>query len=218
MVSVAIVEDHQVFAQALELMMRNQPGFQFAGSAYTLKDGYSLINKTSPDVLLLDIGLPDGDGLLLVPYVKKISRNTQVVVLTCHSDEATLMRAIDSGISGFMSKGCSLPELINTIQQAANGEIILPTSMLVGLLRRMPKEKAVVNQNEQIYEKLTGREQEILARLARGMSGCTIADELSIAPLTVRTHIRNLISKLGVHSRLEAVAFAINNGLIQTPM
>lgn len=215
MITVAIVEDHQVFAQALELMLRNQPGYQFAGSAYTLEEGYTLIKNVSPDVLLLDIGLPDGDGLKLVPFVKQTSQNTQVVALTCQADEATLMRAIDSGISGFMSKGCSLSELLRTIQQAANGEIILPTSMLVGLLRRMPKEKAIVYQNEQIWETLTGREQEILERLARGMSGCTIASELSIAPLTVRTHIRNLISKLGVHSRLEAVAFAINNGLIQ---
>ncbi|HEX7974643.1 MAG TPA: response regulator transcription factor, partial [Anaerolineales bacterium] len=85
MITVAIVEDHQVFAQALELMLRNQPGYQFAGSAYTLEEGYTLIKNVSPDVLLLDIGLPDGDGLKLVPFVKQTSQNTQVVALTCQA-------------------------------------------------------------------------------------------------------------------------------------
>ena len=167
-----------------------------------------------PDVLLLDVGLPDGNGLDLIPDVKKLSPETQIVVLTRYSDESTLMRAIDSGVSGFLPKGCTLPELISAIRKAANGEIIMPPSLLVGLLKRIPRDKAVITEDDQVREHLTPRERDILTHLARGKSVSTIADELSISTLTVRTHIRNLLSKLGVHSRLEAVAYAIRNGLI----
>jgi DNA-binding NarL/FixJ family response regulator len=185
------------------------------GAASSLLAGQSLLQQAGPDVLLLDVGLPDGDGLALIPAVKSVSPHTQVVILTCSTDETTLMRAIDSGASGFLSKGCSLTELMNTVRRAAAGEIVMPPSLLIGLLRRMPRDKAAVHKDDVIWEQLTSREKEILSRLARGKSGEAIASELHIAPLTVRTHVRNLMSKLGVHSRLEAVAFGMKYGLIE---
>jgi len=214
LINIAIIEDHQVLVDALNYLIRSESDLNFVGGAGSLEEGRELIRQASPDVLLLDVGLPDGNGLDLITDVKKFSPDTQVVVLTRYSDESTLMRAIDSGVSGFLPKGCTLPELMNTIRKAANGEIVMPPSLLVGLLKRIPRDKAVVTDDENIREHLTPRERDILAHLARGKSVSAIAEELSISTLTVRTHIRNLLSKLGVHSRLEAVTYAIRNGLI----
>lgn len=217
MISIAIVEDHQVLADTLGLMFRHEPELQFLGSANTLAAGKDLVRNNPPDVLLLDVGLPDGDGLELIPLAKQTRADTQVVILTSLTDETTLMRAIDHGVNGFVSKSSSLPDLLSTIRQAAEGEIVIPSSLLVGLLMRMPRDKAASYREEKGYEPLTLREREILEALAAGKSGSAIAEEMHIAPLTVRTHIRNLMAKLGVHSRLEAVAFSLKHGIIESP-
>ncbi len=217
MITVAMIEDHQILVDSLGLMLRYEEDIDFLGSASSITKGHNLIKETTPDVLLLDIGLPDGNGLDLIPEINQISPNTNIVVLTSLSDEATLMRVIDSGISGFVSKNSQLSELLETIRKAADGEIVMPTSLLVGLLMRLPRDKAAAYQEEKGWERLTVREQEVLELLASGKSGSEIAEELHIAPLTVRTHIRNLMSKMGVHSRLEAVAFGMKNGLIEPP-
>ncbi len=217
MLTVGIIEDHQVLIDALVMLLRTEAEMQFAGSAGTCSGGADLVRRTCPDVLLLDVGLPDGDGLDLIPQVKQFSPKTQVVVLTCLSDEKTLMRAIDKGVNGFVSKSGSLNDLLFAIRKAADGEIVMPPSLLLGLLNRIPRGKTVNYSEEQIWEDLTIREREILERLARGKSGTSIAAELNIAPLTVRTHVRNIMAKLGVHSRLEAVSFGLRNGLIDPP-
>jgi DNA-binding NarL/FixJ family response regulator len=217
MISVAMIEDHQILVDSLSIMLRYESDIDFLGSASSVSNGHNLIKETTPDVLLLDVGLPDGSGLDLIPEVNQVSPDTNIVVLTSLSDEATLMRVIDSGISGFVSKNSQLSELMDTIRKAAEGEIVMPTSLLVGLLMRLPRNKAAAYQEEKGWERLTVREQEVLELLASGKTGSEIAEDLHIAPLTVRTHIRNLMSKLGVHSRLEAVTFAMKNGLIDPP-
>ena len=217
MITVAMIEDHQILVDSLSLMLRYEPDIEFLGSAASIEKGRYLLKETSPDVLLLDVGLPDGSGLDLIPEVNQISPETNIIVLTSLTDETTLMRVVDSGISGFISKDSKLSDLLVTIRKAAEGEIVMPTSLLVGLLMRMPRDKAAAYQDDKGWERLTIREQEVLERLATGKTGDEIAEELHIAPLTVRTHIRNLMSKMGVHSRLEAVAFGMKNGLIDPP-
>ena len=217
MISVAMIEDHRLLVDSLGLMLRYESDIEFKGAAGSISDGRELIQNATPDVLLLDVGLPDGNGLDLIPEVNQISPETNIVVLTSLSDEGTLMRVVDSGISGFVSKNSQLSDLLTTIRKAAEGEIIMPTSLLMGLLMRLPRDKAAAYREDKGWERLTLREQEILELLAKGKSGNEIADELHIAPLTVRTHIRNLMSKMGVHSRLEAVAFGLKNGIIDPP-
>jgi DNA-binding NarL/FixJ family response regulator len=218
MISVSIIDDHQVLVDALKMLMSQEGDLTFLGSAGTLQEGRRLFDREPfPEVLLLDVDLPDGDGLDLVDFVKETSPKTSIVVLTSLSDERTLFRAVDSGISGFTSKNSSVSELLFTIRQAYQGEIVVPTALLLGMLMRLPRDKAAAYREQKGWERLTPREYEILSGLSRGRSGTEISEELNIAPLTVRTHIRNLLSKLGVHSRLEAVTFALRNGLIDPP-
>jgi DNA-binding NarL/FixJ family response regulator len=216
-ITIAIVDDHQMLVEALRLMIQNEPDLRVVGEAGTCTECLDLVAHTSPTILLLDVFLPDGDGLSLVPHINQVSPETSVLVLTSFSDEATLLRAIDLGVSGFVGKNRRLSEVLGAIRQVAAGEIAISANLLLGLLGRKPYKQSQ-NTGKQQIDQLTPREREILSCLAQGKSGQEIAEALNIAPLTVRTHIRNVIEKLGVHSRLEAVTSAIRKGLIDSPL
>ncbi len=220
---IGIVDDHQILTDALTLIVGGQPDLQVVGVANTCAAGRDLVARACPDVLLLDVALPDGDGLSLVRDVERACPDTNILVLTSLSDRKTLSRAIDAGVSGFVSKDRPLSEVITAIRQAAEGEIVMPASLLLGLVARSPRVRGERDERSEYLalhgrEPLTPREREILACLAGGMSGAAIAARLQIAPHTVRTHIRNLMDKLGAHSRLEAVAVALRAGLIEPPV
>ena len=216
MIKVAIIDDHQVLVEALAVLISSYNDMEFAGGANSIETGNELIAQNKPDILLLDVDLPDGNGLDAIPDLIEKHPSLRVVVLTCLTDEYTLMKAIDLGVSGFLPKGSSLDELTATVRKTAAGEVVMPPSLLIGLLKRLPRDRSVMPHRDYPWEHLTRREQEVLNYLAKGNSGTEIARRLNIAPLTVRTHIRNLMGKLGVHSRLEAVAFGIKHGLVET--
>jgi len=217
LIRVAIVEDHQVLTDALKLMLDYEDEFECVGSAGSFAGAQELFNSTKADVILLDIVLPDGDGLDLVSMIRESSKESKVIVFTGYPDEGVLMRSVELGVEGFITKGCSLPELFSGIRQVVQGEIVMPANMLLQLVKRLGRERVYFEKDHLALDRLTPREHEILFSLALGKSGDEIADELKIAPLTVRTHIRNLMSKLGVHSRLEAVSYALSQGLIDFP-
>lgn len=214
--TVAIIDDHAVMVDALSIVINSEPGLKVVGTAGNCRAAYDMVHRSCPQVLLLDVDLPDGDGLDMAKDLKSICPSAQVLVLTSLADDRTLMRAIDTGVSGFVAKNRPLVEVISAIRQADQGEIVMPPSLLVGLLNRRYRSN-VDNDTGEMWEMLTPREVEILALLARGKSGHAIAEGLCIALTTVRTHIRNILGKLGVHSRLEAVAFAFKHGIIQRP-
>jgi DNA-binding NarL/FixJ family response regulator len=138
LISIGIIDDHWVLVDSLTLMLGQEADLKFIGSADTLAKGRELLSRISPDVLLLDVSLPDGNGLDLVQEIHEFNPETKIIVLTSYTDEATLMRAIDIGVNGFISKNASLKELMVTIRQVADGEIAMPTSLLMGLIMRMP--------------------------------------------------------------------------------
>ena len=216
-IAVMLVDDHQVLTDALATILRSEPDLRVTGVAGTCAATRELLSRACPDVLLLDVSLPDGDGLSLVPEANRMCPHTHILVLTSLSDEGTLMRAIETGVNGFVAKNRPLSEVITAIREAAEGEIVMPASLLLGVLARTSRPRAG-SPTQAGREPLTAREREILVYLARGKSGPDIAVGLNIAPLTVRTHIRNLMEKLGVHSRLEAVSYALRHGLIESPL
>jgi len=216
--SIVIVDDHHVLTDALATIFRSQPDLhmQMVGVAETCAGAREQLLRTCPDVLLLDVLLPDGDGLGMVPEFNRMCPNTHILVLTALADEKTLLRAAETGVNGFIVKTQPLSEVIAAIRQAAEGEIAMPTGLLQGLLAQTARLRA--RPVTPTHNPLTPREREILTHLAQGKSGQDIAAALNITPLTVRTHIRNLLEKLGLHSRLEAVSYALSRGLIEPPV
>ena len=212
-ITIGVVDDHQVLTEALALVIKYEAGLQFVGAAGDCAEARQLVEQTKPKVLLLDVHLPDGDGLTLVSELKQVSPETQVLVLTSASDEDTLLRAVDVGVSGFVVKSQPMSTMLAAIRQAAEGEIVMSHSLLMSVLAR----KARRHEENQDMRPLTAREAEILELMAMGKSNQVISDALNISALTVRTHSRNLLGKLGAHSRLEAVAIALRRGLIEPP-
>lgn len=217
MIQIIIVDNHRVLVDTLELVLNWEAGFELIGAAPDLNSARQFLKNQSPDVLLLEVHLPDGDGLELIPYVQETSPKTKIIILTSSVDDILVMHAIAQNVHGILTKGCSLNELLSSIRAAANGEMAIASHLLINVIKRQAMSTKLVWKKECIWEKLTDREMDVLNCLALGKSGNMIATELHIAPLTVRTHIRNLMSKLGVHSRLEAVSFALTQGIIEAP-
>ena len=215
-ISIVLVDDHQVLTDALTISLNSQPDMQVAGVAHTCAAARALLERVSPTVLLLDVDLPDGDGLSLAPEVRQKRPEAFILVLTSLVDDKTLLRAVETGVNGFVVKNQSLGEIIGVIRQAAEGEMVMPSGLLRGLLARVSQTAGPRGERAQT-KPLTLRELEILGHVAAGESAAAIAAALNIAPLTARTHIRNILSKLGAHSRLEAVALALRQGLIEPP-
>ena len=217
LVTIALVDDHQMFSEALSVAIRRETDLAVVGMAHNCATARQLIPRVRPNVLLLDVSLPDGDGLDMVPEFKRLHPDIYILVLTSLNDEKTLTRAIDVGVSGFVGKNRPLSEVLAAVRQAAEGEIVMPSSLLIGLLARTSQRRTQPGTPAENWEALTPRERELLQFLAAGKSSRSISNELNISHLTVRTHIRNLLAKLGAHSRLEAVTFALRRGLIEPP-
>lgn len=207
-VRVGIVDDHAMVADALKSLLSEQADIDVVGTAATVAETLDLVDRFKPDVLLLDYRLPDGDGASATEQVLRHSPSTRVVMLSAVGGDELLARSIEAGCSGFLPKDRTGEEVVRAVRAAARGESLVPTDVLVGLvdrLKRAPKAK---------HGDLTPRELEILGMLAKGTSTEGISSSLYLSEHTVRNHVRNILGKLGAHSKLEAVAVAARDGII----
>jgi DNA-binding NarL/FixJ family response regulator len=170
-----------------------------------------------PDVVLMDIDFRGGmSGIEATRLIKVSSPATNVLIMTAHEDERLLVEAVEAGASGFLRKTEGVDQLIAAMKAAAAGEILIDRAALARLLPRVAREREVHRDAVLLLNQLTDREREILGLLGEGMRNEEIASHLFISPQTVQTHIRNVLGKLGVHSKLEAVTFAVRHGAIAT--
>jgi DNA-binding NarL/FixJ family response regulator len=207
-VRVLIVDDHQVLASSLGHVLDSEPDLACVGIASSLEKARSLIRTTSPDVLLLDHRLPDGDGVAAIAQLRSIRPSMQVVVLTASAADHVLVQAIESGASGFVSKTRSIGEVTSAVRAAANGEALISPELLARLLPRLSRTRSGR------LQELTEREREVLDLLADGLTNAAIAERLVVSVHTIRNHIANLSTKLGAHSKLEALSIAVREGLL----
>jgi len=217
MFQIAIIDDHRVLIDTLRYVLGMEPDLELIGTANDIESARHLLENVTADIVLIEVQLPDGDGFDLISTIHENSPDTRVVILTTTLDDTTIMRALDYEVHGFLTKACSLDELLTTLRTVAKGEISIASNLLINVLKHQPWKNVIIDNSNHSWECLTSREMEVLNCLALGKSGSMIANELYITPFTVRTHIRNLMSKLGVHTRLEAVSFALSRGLIQMP-
>ena len=205
---VLIVDDHEVLAASLAQVLDHEPDLTVVGSAGTLEKARALLATAAPDVVLLDHRLPDGDGVEAIPDLLALRPEASIVVLTATTADHVLVAAIEGGASGFVSKTRGLDEVTSAVRAAAAGESVISPEMLARLLPRLHRREPAPR------DTLTEREREVLQLLAEGLSNAAIAERLFVSVHTVRNHVANLSTKLGAHSKLEALSIAVREGLL----
>jgi two-component system nitrate/nitrite response regulator NarL len=203
-----IVDDHVLFADAISPVLQRQ-GLDVIGVVTNGADALNAARRDQPDAVLIDIGLPDQSGLVIGSGILEERPTTVLIAVTALEDARLVKEAAKVGFRGYLTKASNLPQFVSSVRAILEGEMMFPKRMMRG-----DGTASSVRQTSFLANQLTAREREVLALLSRGATSQSIADALDIAPNTVRTHVQNVLSKLQVHSRLEAVAFAISNGVV----
>ncbi len=213
-IRVLVVDDHQMFAETLHAFLDRAPRMRVVGLAGTAQDALRIAAIHRPDVALVDFQLPDLSGVEVTRRLKALDAEVQVVIITAFTDPEVIAKAVEAGACGFVPKTQSVERVVHVIRSAAAGELVLPE----GDFRRLVTRLAGARQRRSGGEptrRLSEREVSVLQSIASGNSVDEVAQSLYISPLTVRSHLRNIVVKLGARSRLDAVTMALREGLIQ---
>jgi DNA-binding NarL/FixJ family response regulator len=214
-IRVLFVEDHQLLADALAAMLSREPDMEVVGIAGTVADA-KILAREQLDVVLMDYRLPDGTGAEATRAIKARWPAARIVMVTALTDDETLLESIQAGADGYLTKDRAAEDVVTAVRAAHAGETLLPRSVIVEIARRVAAARERGDERR-VVEPLTPRELEILRALTEGMSTPEICERLFIAPNTLRTHVQNIMGKLRVHSKLEAVAFALKYRLVDPP-
>jgi DNA-binding NarL/FixJ family response regulator len=214
-IRVLFVEDHQLLADALSAMLAREPDIDVVGVAGTVADAKAMARERL-DVVLMDYRLPDGTGAEATRAIKARWPACRVVMVTALTDDETVLESIQAGADGYLTKDRVVEDVVSAVRSANAGETLLPRSVIVGIAQRVAAARDRSAERQPI-EPLTPRELEVLKALTEGLSTPEICDRLFIAPNTLRTHVQNIMGKLRVHSKLEAVAFALRHRLVEPP-
>jgi DNA-binding NarL/FixJ family response regulator len=207
-IRVLLTDDHPVVRAGLRGMLAAEPDIEVAGEAGSGPEAVALARAREYDVILMDLRMPLGDGVTATGQIVAADPAARVLVLTTYETDADILRAVEAGATGYLLKDASQAGLADAVRAAARGETVLAPSVaerLVTHVRRPPRES------------LSGRETEILACVARGLTNIKIGRELFISEATVKTHLLRAFSKLGVSGRTAAVTTAIERGLLPPP-
>jgi two-component system response regulator NreC len=208
-----LVDDHTVIRSGLRMLLDNEDDVEIIAEAGTAKEALEKAVEYEPDVVVMDIGLPDSSGIEVAAKIKEQLPKVAIVALTIHEDEEYFFKMLEAGASGYVPKRAAPEELLKAIRIAASGQVYLyPTlaDLLVkDYLSQDEEERATRN-----MDGLTPREQEVLTHLAEGLNNPEIGDLLAISPKTVARHRENIMGKLNLHSRTELVKYAIRKGII----
>jgi two-component system response regulator NreC len=208
-----LVDDHAVVRSGLRMLLEHEADLEIVGEAGTAEEAVEVAQAVAPDVVLMDIGLPDAPGIEATRAIKRARPETAVVALTIHEDEEYFFQMLHAGASGYVPKRAAPEELLTAVRSAAVGEIYLYPSLAKLLVKDYLSANADVSAS--FAEELTDREREVLIYLAEGAGNRAIADALVISPKTVARHRENIMRKLNLHSRTELVKYAIRRGIIQ---
>jgi len=207
-IRVMVVENHQVVSDGLVALVSDQPDMVMIGTAGSVAEAIAQAGELAPDIVLLDFRLPDGTGAEAGMRIRELLSKTRLIFLSRDDSEAAQVAAIEAGASAFVHKSRAADEVIETIRLVSQGQNLITPRTIATLLNKRKTMSAQL-------QSLTPRERDVLRRVAAGVSSRDIARELGISYTTVRTHIRSLGRKLGVHSKLEATAKARELGLVE---
>jgi two-component system, NarL family, nitrate/nitrite response regulator NarL len=204
-----LVDDHAAFRQALAFMLDREPDFTVVAQAGTAAEAQAVDGAW--EVALADLGLPDGGG---APLVESLADRGAVVVLTASSSAGEHAAAYEAGAAGVVSKAAAMSDIVDAIRAVASGESLVEPAELVEILREARRYRQQKRESEELKQRLTPRERQVLQALADGKSNREIADALYISVETQRTHMVNILNKLGAHSQLQALVVAVRNGIV----
>jgi DNA-binding NarL/FixJ family response regulator len=214
-----IVDDHALFRRGLEMVLEEEPDIELVGQAGDGAEAVKIAAEALPDIVLMDIRMPRSSGIEACRAMKEAAPSTKIVILTISDEQEDLFEAIRAGASGYLLKDIPLDEVADTVRAVHGGQSLINPSMAAKLLtefaalaRRDDEERAP---QELPAPRLTDREMQVLKLVARGMNNRDIAKELFISENTVKNHVRNILEKLQIHSRMEAVMVAVREKLIE---
>jgi two-component system response regulator NreC len=209
-----LVDDHQVVRSGLRMLLESAGGVEIVGEAGTAREALEQVSAVRPDVVVMDIGLPDMTGIEAAREIRQRRPDTSIVALTIHEDQEYFFKMLEAGATGYVPKRAAPEELLTAIEAAAAGEVYLYPSLAKFLVKdylsQEPQAKA-----GRALDGLTEREQEVLEQLAEGANNAAIGEALGISPKTVARHRENIMRKLNLHSRSELVKYAIRKGIIE---
>ncbi len=214
---ILLVEDHASFRQALAFMFEREPEFAVVGQAGTLAEARQFLNGAAgeTDVAVCDLALPDGDGFDLIEELAANGGEVITLVLSASLEPARFARAVEAGASGVLHKAAAIGDIVEAVKRLRAGEALLSPDEVIGMLRMVSRQRQEQVEVQRAIDRLTRREREVLQALAEGLDSKDIAEKLHITVETERTHMVNILNKLGVHSRLQALVFAARNGLVE---
>jgi len=204
-----VVDDHQLLTQSLLMVLKEEEDLTVVATAASVAEAQVTARRTVPDVVLMDYRLPDGLGTDAARLIRADNPAIKVVMLTGFPDDSILLAAIEAGCSGYITKDSAVGEAISAVRAAHAGEALISPAMLARLLPKLRRDYRGVGSS------LTDREREVLRLLAQGSQNQAVADQLFLSVNTVRKHVQSILTKLGAHSKLEAVAIAVREGVIE---
>jgi len=209
MITICIVDDHSLLLAALKVLLDSQEGIKVAGMANDALSAIKLIKAKNPDVILLDISLPEINGLDLIPRFKKISPESKILIMTMYEDKQYLQKSLDSGASGFLVKKAMDYDLIYAIRTVARGEIYIHPSMLENFMAAAKDSVSSISREEQLWGILSNREKEVMIGVAYGFTNKEIAEKHLLSEKTVATYRLRGMEKLGLEKKSDIVDFIL---------
>ena len=215
-IRVLIVDDHALFRRGLVMVLEQEKDIDLVGEAGDGAEAVNIAQDTMPDVVLMDVRMPRRGGIEATSQIKAIAPHTKILMLTISDEEADLYDAIKAGASGYLLKEISIEEVANAIRQVHAGQSMISPSMASKLLTEFATMVKKTDEKPAAAQpRLTEREMEVLRLVAKGRNNRDIAKELFISENTVKNHIRNILEKLHLHSRMQAVVYAVREKLLE---
>lgn len=209
--NIILIDDHTLFREGLESLL-NRRNINIIAAVGNGQEGLRLAMERNPDVILLDMRMPEMDGMEVLRQLRLKGFRNPVVMLTTSSDERDLVESLRSGAQGYLLKDMEPDQLVAALRDIVAGKTVVAPD-LAPVLARVVQGDSIVPAEEDLFARLTPRENEILALLAEGQSNKVIARNLGISDGTVKLHVKSILRKLGVHSRVEAAVMAVEKGI-----
>lgn len=213
-ISLIVVDDHPMFLAGLQQLFKKQADFEVIGAAESVAQLEILLQKEAPTLILMDIEMPEGDGISATAFVRKHSPSTKVVILTGYDNPDLIFRALKAGAVGYLLKNSRPKDILDTLRKVAAGEIFLNPELASKFLREFQRDQEL-EEVRRLVQTLTPREEEVLRLVATGATNREISQRLFISELTVKMHLASIFRKLQVNDRTKAAILALKAGLGQ---